>query len=44
MADEKGKGFRVIDKRRIGKEGAPEEKNDVPKVGKSVEGGNEREG
>jgi hypothetical protein len=32
MTDEKAKGFRVIDKRRIGKEDAPEEKNDVPHV------------
>lgn len=40
MGEEKEKGFRVIDKRRIGKEDAPEEKNDVPPVeSKPVEGG-----
>ncbi|NIO16758.1 MAG: DUF1844 domain-containing protein [Deltaproteobacteria bacterium] len=33
MGDEKEKGFRVIDKRRIGREDAPEEKSDVPPVG-----------
>lgn len=37
MAEEKGKGFRVIDKRRIGREDAPEEKNDVPHVEKKVD-------
>ncbi|RMG59706.1 MAG: DUF1844 domain-containing protein [Deltaproteobacteria bacterium] len=31
MGEEKGKGFKVIDRRRIGREDAPEEKTDVKK-------------
>lgn len=34
MSDEKEKGFRVIDKRRIGRDDAPEEKNDIPTIEK----------
>ncbi len=32
MSEEKGRGFRIIDRRRIGRDDAPEEKRDVPKV------------
>ncbi len=40
MGEEKEKGFRVIDKRRIGREDAPEEKSDVPPAGaRAAEGG-----